>query len=341
MKPRPSQSGFVLLLVLVLVLLAGTTLAGLAWRSMMGAIRSQQAAEELKRRWAVASCRETLLANAEDLLDKAERGKDKDGKPSQKYVNKPQAQLRVSCQLAGIDYELIFTDEQAKLNLNTILESGGMDTAQSAIRRLIAGRPGGLGTDAKVNLHVLNAAGRSAHGATTKAVVPRIGSYGQVFENATPQSLIGDRPASGLAGKLTCWGDGKVNLRRAAPEVIEQICDTVLRRDVAAALIDARNCDPYRKCSAILADLGTLDDKQRAKLAGCLSDKSNCHGLWVIARSQQRSWYSLAVCTGGGSSGGGDAQTQQAGAGDATTQAGSASRAASQPHVSMQCEFEW
>ena len=57
-------------------------------------------------------------------------------------------------------------------------------------------------------------------------------SYGQVFEDALPQQLIGAEPSSGLAAAVTCWGDGKVNLRRAPDAVIEQAC----QNDVGAML---------------------------------------------------------------------------------------------------------
>ena len=61
MRAPRGQPGFVLLMSLVLILLAGVALAHVAHRSIRGALESQSAAEELRRRWAVTSCRATFL----------------------------------------------------------------------------------------------------------------------------------------------------------------------------------------------------------------------------------------------------------------------------------------
>jgi type II secretory pathway component PulK len=288
-----SRPGFALLLVLVLVLLAGTLLAGVAWRSMVGALEAQDSAEELQRRWAVTSCRATLLGRVEKILDEAERGEGSDGDDGEHpaYANRPVPELRVRCQLAGIDYELVMTDEQAKWNVNRLLGQSKPERVRSSLARLMS-RLGSGAADAKVTLRAIDLRGVAS---TQSSVHLEVGGYGQVFENASPGQLVGDSPMGGLASTITCWGPGTVNLRRAPAAVIEEACDSAIRKDVTDALIAARDRDPYRKISDIMVGLDKIDDKQRIRLGNVITDHSTCHGLWVIARGRQRSWYTLAV----------------------------------------------
>ncbi|NJL32450.1 MAG: hypothetical protein HC898_13000, partial [Phycisphaerales bacterium] len=70
--PRQNRRGFVLLMALVLVLIAGVALAGIAAQSMFSALNSQSEVEELQRRWAILSLRKTLAGRVADTLAKAE-----------------------------------------------------------------------------------------------------------------------------------------------------------------------------------------------------------------------------------------------------------------------------
>ena len=74
MKSRAAPSGFALLLTLLLVVIVGIALAGLARWSMLGAVESRDAAEEVQRRWAIVSCQATFLPLVPELLEVAEEG---------------------------------------------------------------------------------------------------------------------------------------------------------------------------------------------------------------------------------------------------------------------------
>jgi hypothetical protein len=45
----------------------------------------------------------------------------------------------------------------------------------------------------------------------------------------------------------------------------------------------------------MLAELDEIAEAQRTDVLACLTDRSQCHGLWVIARGPRRSCYTLAV----------------------------------------------
>ena len=295
MRQQGSRSGFALLLVLMLVVLASTMLAGLARYSLTRALESQESMEEVQRRWAVASLQATVLEHAEDLLDEAEHGQPLDGQPPDIYANKPIAELRVTCRLDQIDYELVLTDEQAKLNVNTLLQKMTPGEARSVVSRLVAQAAQGQ-TDAVV-LRPLTVGAN-----TPKEVLrlPKVGGYGQVFQGLFPERLVGSAPSEGAVASVTCWGDGKVNLRRAPAKVVEQACTMHLGRDVSNALLAARDRDPYAKLSALLAQLDKVDAARKNKISQCVTDQSQCHGLWIIVHGAQRSWYTLSIDPEGG-----------------------------------------
>jgi len=290
MRKSSTQPGYVLLMALVLILLAGVALAGLARRSLVRAVEVEGTLEDLQRRWAVTTCRATLLGRTEKLIDRAERGKAKDGSPSETYLNSPMPELHIACTLAGIDYELVFTDEQTKLNLNELLDQEGRASLRSILVRLI--ERSGAGRSTNVHLRPLTF-GTGAARSTTG--LPPFGGYGQIFDDARPQDLLGTEDHPGLAVAVTCWGDGRINLRRASPAVLEQVCGTCIEKDAIAALLAARDRDPYRALSALLTEVDEIDDHQRTTLSQRLTDRSTCHGLWVIVRQPQRSFYTLAI----------------------------------------------
>jgi len=131
MKRRSQQPGFALLMTLVLVLLAGVALTGLARRSMERAVDAQGAAHELKRRWVITSSRAALLGRAEQILRNAEQpDPESQQRDTETAPRTPVPRLFVSCELAGIDYTLAITDEQAKLNANRLLQGRTRGEAQ-------------------------------------------------------------------------------------------------------------------------------------------------------------------------------------------------------------------
>lgn len=296
MRRRSAQSGFALLLVLVLVLLAAISLAGMARRSMVEALEARTAVEDLQRRWAVTSCREALLPRAGMLLEEAERGKGAGGEPSERYLNPPMVERRITCRLAGLDYELIVADEQAKLNVNRLVEEMSRGEARSEVARLIADAGGGFVGRSGVRIRTL-ALGESLSRQTGN--LSKLAGYGQVFGAVSPQRLVGEGRWTGLAHAVTCWGDGKVNLRRAPDAVVERACEHRIGREAVALLLEARHGDPYRTIAEILGDLDELDRGEKQLVRECVTDASACHGLWVIAHGRQRSWYTLVVGEGG------------------------------------------
>ncbi len=313
MRKHPRKSGFVLLMTLVLLLMAVVSLAGMAHHSMTRAIESRTSVEELQRCWAVTSIRATLLNRVEELLDKTERGRDKNGNLSQTHLNDPKAKLHLSCKLAGLDYELVLTDEQAKLNLNRLLEQQSRSEVLSTVRRLKTHSAAGGNRPVDIKLRTRTTTGGNISAAGYEQ--PELGGYGQVFQSAPPHRLVGDKNSTGLGANITFWGNGRVNIRRAPAEVVQEACRKILSTRLIKRLLAARDDDPYCGLATMLAGFDEIDEKQRKKIRQRLTDRSDCHGLWIITHGTHRSWYTLTVGVGapvetGANAKGGDGNPQ-------------------------------
>lgn len=291
MRRDGAQSGFALLMVLVLVMLAAVALAGLARHSMVGALEARDAIETMQRRWAVRSCQRTLLHRAAPLLDAAERGTDGRGNPAETYQNDPMPELRVTCELIGGTYELIITDEQAKVNVNRLFPLPKDKDLASIVERL---PPRTLASDdaARVRPRLLVMDRVVIEG---ELALPLIRSYDQLFIDPDPAMLAGSADDPSLVRSVTCWGDGKVNLRRASDEVIMAACSEPLGRTTASLLVRAREEDPYAPLSDMLGREDRIDAGKRAAVRQYVTDRSSAHALWIVAHDGKRARHYLTI----------------------------------------------
>ncbi len=298
------ESGFVLLMTLVLAALATIMLAGLARRSVTAAVACQSDVEALQRRWAIRSCQETVLPWAAWLMTSAERGVDpweslesgnaRTASPAFKPRGGDErshiAELRLTCRLAGADYLIVITDEQAKLNANGMLATAG---DRLKVQRAIEAVTGSstARADGKVRLRPATSKPATAN----DAALPLLGAYEQVFDGASPSALLGARAGDGLASAVTLWGNGKVNIRRAGDEVIRQACEPRLDRLVINKLLRARAAGGPPGVADVITSMGKLDAADRSTLQSLLTDTSSCYGVWIVARGEQRDWYTLVI----------------------------------------------
>ena len=301
MRPKRDESGFALLMALVLILIAGVALANLSRRSVTEALDAKTRAEAVQRRWATTSCTATLLPDAERILraiEQPDAAPDEQGaargpaRPDRREARRPPVpELRVSCRLAGLDYELVLCDEQAKVNVNALL---GGDARIAEATRVIWRLVGNAGSDRggwELRLRSYDPGSTD----TMRRALPRLAGYGQVFDGASPAQLVGDDVGGGLGSHLTCWGDGKINIRRAPPQVVEAVCLRRLGPQAVGDILAARDADPYRPLDRILASARTLDDDDRRDAKRYMTDNSDAHAMWVVCRGPQRAWYTLAI----------------------------------------------
>lgn len=295
MKRSTSRSGFALLMVLVLVLVAGVALAGLASRSMERAVQAKSDIEEVQRKWAVTSARSTLLERAGLLLHEAER-KDPDaterGERDEAPFYRPLRRIELRTELAGLDYRFVVSDEQTKANVNTLIDRLGRADAQRVIADLLRDRVGSpAAAAARVRFRTYEMRGASDEESSHAAIV----GYSQAFEQVTPELLLPQDPDRGLAGSVTCWGSGQLNFHRTPDEILEAVFAKDIRRSTVRRLLEAREDQPRLALDDALARIDRLDEDEKREIRRHLTDASRTFSLWIVARNGQRSWHRLAV----------------------------------------------
>ena len=295
---RRHPRGYVLIVTLGLLVLAATLLVGIGRASVAHALAARTEQVELQRRWGVVSCRNAVLANANDILAIQER-----------LRNRPIPVLRETVVLGGQRYTLIVSDEQAKANVNALLERSDKSGAEGRTREAVSGS--GLGNSIMLRpeplpLHEGQATSRPSEYAGPP---PWVTSFGQVFNNLSPERLIagsGAKPAE----QLTCWGNGAINVMRVSEAALKLAATPAMTNIEAGRLIDARNAAfetrtrprlmtgasapaPGLDAASTLLTQAHVDPKVRRTVG--FTAKSTCFSLWVVTQDARRTWYRLYV----------------------------------------------
>ncbi|WP_339911641.1 hypothetical protein [Symmachiella dynata] len=281
------RSGFVLVMVLVLIALAGISLAGLARRSLQLAQHAAEEQERLQRRWGTISCQQMFLDRAEELLEKQAATV----KPEELTWPLP-GTLSGTVELGGLQFEFYISDEDAKANLNMIYRR-----SPEQVRRVVGILAGGAGSgDVMTNVRLPNAK------LLSREMSP-LGSWGQVFEpvgvtepGRIPQSI---RKAT---RRMTCWGSGKLNIRRADATTVRTVCTSTVSQEAVGQLLALR-AEPGQTGLSALTSRMTINNKDRSALRRLIIDESRCHAAWITCRSHQRTWKTLIVDRPGDGSG--------------------------------------
>ena len=277
-KTDKKKRGFVLLITLLLVAVAGTSLAVLTRKSLREALSAKSAVASLQRRWGAISCEASLLPIVEAALTDA-----------QEKNNAVQPILRYSLTLGGQPFELTLADEQAKVNVNTLVSHRGKRVAQDEIKALV--RRQGSRVKVKLNPH------NTSLGSEVPGVpaMPLFGSFAQVFPNMSPDELIDSGEALySPVDQVTCWGDGRINFRRASSQAMAVVCSGVLAPQDIDQLISIRTQSPQIELTEAMSQL-SLTEKKLEKAQALLADGSLCHSLWVSVRTGDRWRHKLTI----------------------------------------------
>jgi len=272
------QPGFVLLLVLLVLAMAGTLLGLVAAQTSRRALEAGLAVRDLQRRWAVQSLESLCIPHSETILTDAAR-----------EGELPPTAVRTTITLGGTLFELFVADEQAKVNVNQLAASGGDSQVRMAASALSEGH------------WVLQVIPRPVEMSMDEIRTPpmRFVTFEQIFSNVRPTALLGTWPDNpGPARCLTCWGNGRVNLTRATATVLRTALADVLTEYELCHLAALRDESPDASVQDLIAQLD-LEDKVRKAAERQLTDSSTCHSLWIVAHEKTRDWYRLTVCQRG------------------------------------------
>jgi hypothetical protein len=230
--------GYILLTVLLLLMLAAVMMAAFCRLAISKSLEASAAEDDLQRRWGTLSCRDTILPNAENILELNET------------TAAPVGHVHEDLVLGNEKFGIDICDEQAKANVNTLYAIDGKDRAQQSIQALVHA----AGADLKARLQITTPADVQLKPAPTTGskslddspdptdsaqVAPIVGSWSQVFPRVQASDLWPDLPAA-VTQNLTCWGNGALNLRRASMQSLSQICSPVLSPQQIAQLLVLR-----------------------------------------------------------------------------------------------------
>ncbi len=328
------QSAFVLPMTLVLLMIAAVVLVSTARSSVSLALQALDAETDLQRRWAQRSMRQVLLPRVRAILNKAEgvpepkassvdRLADEvfprtqpgsDVSAQEPLEAEPVPGVRVSLQLAGYSYELWLTDEQARLHVGRMYleHRGDRELTRRDLEQVVDAESEFSIDRPRFALRPMPGAVEVARSLPTSregVVAPAAGlfaSWGQVFDLPDPEAAMGSREQPGVAAQITCWGDGRVSVRRASRSVIKAAVGDRLSEDQIDTLLELRDEDLAFNYELALQSM-ELNDRSRRELKGLLIKESNCYGLWVRWTDGRRNRHMMAVQEGSAEPGNQDA----------------------------------
>jgi hypothetical protein len=256
-----------MVLVLFVLAVVTTTLAVAARQC----IRTQASAAERSRlvqaRWAHRSC-QLLLPRAEHLLRRQE---ERNGKP----VSRLESLVSLGDQRCLV----IVADEQAKVNVNW-LASKSSESLEARIASL-------SGVDAGQQVVRLCPLEDSR-----QPSFPAYGCFEQLFPEADARELLGSAEEPGPAADLTCWGDERMNAKRASVTALACACDLILRRPETNRLVRFKHQHPEADTAALVTAAQAPSERSDS-LRKLLADSSACYSVWVVPASEGAA--SLAV----------------------------------------------
>jgi len=272
---KQRQKGFVLVLVLAMLTIATLLSAGVARRALDQTVIAAKRSDDLQRRWGEISLRHAVLNRAEILLRTSEL---------QEGVKRPALQTTVK--LGDRTFQLVLSDEQAKLNVNTAFRYG----REPAVRKTLF--DGGVLWPIRLR--------PDPRATANSPYPPAFASWGQVYDF----SVFANMPEknylqlTGLGERTTCWGNGQLNMNRADSNTIRTICELVAPPQSVTALLEQRQAHPDRNFERTIRE-ADIPDRDRRAFRQVLTDRSRCHSLWTITSDENRSWVRLDVKTDG------------------------------------------
>ena len=303
MRGSRENSGFVLLLVLLVLAVSGTVLAAAARRSGLEALRAHGAQRDLQLRWGTLSCRTTVLSDtrAEDLL----WGQ---ATPEEPIV----MEARADVTLGGVRFVLIVGDELAKANANYLADIKGPAGLTIALRNMQ------MEDDATIGVELRPSSETVIEGDDWPI---RYHSFDQLLELRSPEQLVGNVDGEGgssLRRCLTCWGSGKLNVMRAEIPAMQAVLGDLLN-DSQLTVVDGHRMVLAREAlAANKTELKVppfeiwrrmnLPEGLRSQLDSRSLGESDCHSLWVIVEDRTRNWYRFYVEQSAASAGAGGTQ---------------------------------
>lgn len=279
---RRGRRGFVLPYVLLLLALCAVLLVRIAGGNLRQQIELAERETMVRRRWSEHSCRVALTDTAPRLFETALAA----SRAAADSESEPPSTIRAAFLLNGRRTEIVFFDESAKLDVNTLwsLSSG---RAAAVVQRLVS--PSG-GISVRLQPHVRDV--------FTTQPKTRFTDLSQLF-NTTRRTTPADLMAA--SGLVTCGGGGKLQFHSAPDAVLLALARALLEPDEAEALVALRRTQPEATLQKSIASLA-LDEDERRAMTKYFTETSTVFSLWMFVHETGRPRASQVVFTPGAES---------------------------------------
>jgi len=275
-RESKTRRGFILVMTLMLLAIAAVALAAVGRSSMGLAVSAVRARQDLQQRWGMYSSRHAVLELAPILLKEAEES-----------TGEPVVSRQMEVQRSGHTYDLTVSDEQAKANINAMLQHHGRDTTRTFIREQLADNIGA--GEVYLPTHKPSQ-DRNTDGVEEldRAII----SLNHLLPDFNPATFM---KADGYPMQtLTCWGDGRINLSRAPDELVEDVTKPELGAIQIRRLRETLASSENMPLEEALISIELSKDDVPAVLER-LTLESSCYSVWVAMDNGKRSWHELSV----------------------------------------------
>ena len=302
------RTGYVLLMVLVLLIVLATALTSIASRTMQTTHEAVVAVAQLQQRVGLESCQKAILLRAEFAFKKLEASR-RDG---QIPVTSDACTITSDAIVLGDQrFDLVLSDENAKVNLNTVNQNAGQDkimkilrdTLPFSIARTISFHPaagssssptrgktsasgGGKGKQ-KSKTGGSNSGGAEPETFVSPQFIPAFRSWGEVFDFGM---LIGQSPDKQVqldfTRSFTLWGSGNININRATDAQISMLLETAISAAESKKVLRKLRENPDISVEMVVEKELTSPVK-REQVKGLLNTASFAYSLFIDVETPQ------------------------------------------------------
>ncbi|WP_432799803.1 hypothetical protein [Poriferisphaera sp. WC338] len=308
---RFGDRGFILVLTLFLLVIAGTSLAMLARKSHSSVLETLEVEQAMKSKWLERSCERYVLGQARYILEteKQKSGQTRtddgwnlnDETQSLFFANRS-----IKIKHNDLNLDICLSNEDAKANVNTLYDQLSGDEVKAIVEKLVnfpdltVKFSASMLPDSEINLG--NGTTSTEDSARDNVVdgpsAIQFYSLDQLFGIMTTQILDSMVKAEQSANQyLTCWSSGMLDYRSADPATIEALLHPKIGHTKVTQLLELRHEAPDLDLSRILPQLD-LSEREMAYVNQVISDQPpTSYGMMLRLQSPTRQRYRWSIMT--------------------------------------------
>ena len=304
MKRRQSQSGYTLLMTVLLLAVAAVIITGLSKTSLYAAVNAQKSSLALQNKWAILSLNKAISQTAPKLFENNLKNFQAQAEDEVKsFIIGDETAIKLDdlkrktllINLGDNKYRIIVVDEHSKLEVNQLL---GHDPTHRHAKEIISIAVGNRAPSSQLNITPLSQKDHTKHSQN------RLDNLSQVFNNLSPSELSPvqyTNPISTVITKkitqnLTCHTQGKLRYLTAPDSVIKaQAQHKKIDPQAIQALLKLKNKNPnlpLNKQLSLLKKQGIDSTKGIDKM---FKPQSTCLSIWIISPNITQVTYNLSI----------------------------------------------